>query len=305
METSTLTARDGHRISLCRWPVAGRPRGSVLIAHGMSEYAARYERFASDLNREGFEVHARDHRGHGPSAAPRGYFAAQDGWQKVVDDVDVVVDHLRAANPDLPLVLYGHSMGSFVARAYLLQQGPKLAGLALSATGYRQKYLAQLLCGVARWVGQRGSPEAPSRGLARLIFGSFNLSFAPARTPLDWLSRDPLEVDRYIADPLCGFAPSAALWQDLFGGIIALEDGEHSGRDLPRDCPVLLLAGSRDPVSLGAFGLGQLAARYRNAGLTQVDVKVYGGGRHEMHHELNRDEFMRDLLQWLSRVAPP
>lgn len=187
-------------------------------------------------------------------------------------------------------------MGSFIARAYLF-------GLALSATGYRQKFRAYALRTLARWLGRRTRPQAPSRALAALIFGSFNLGFLPTRTPVDWFSRDPAEVNRYFADPLCGFAPGAGLWQDLFGGIIAIENSEKTGQGLSKNCPVLLLAGSRDPVSLESFGLGQLARRDRAAGLTKIEVKVYADGRHEMHHETNREEFMTDLLQWLNRVV--
>ncbi|UGA40708.1 alpha/beta hydrolase [Chromobacterium haemolyticum] len=152
----------------------------------------------------------------------------------------------------------------------------------MSATGYRQRPLAWLLRGLARLVARCGSPERPSRLLARLIFGSFNLGFLPARTSMDWLSRDPAEVDKYLADPLCGFDPCPGLWIDLFGGIIAMERGEASGDSLPRRCPVWLLAGSRDPVSLGKLGLGQLEIRYREAGLLDVRTTVYPGGRHEM-----------------------
>ncbi len=214
----------------------------------------------------------------------------------MVGDANTVVDHVRNAHPRLPVVLYGHSMGSFIARAYLF-------GLALSATGYRQKFRAYALRTLARWLGRRTRPQAPSRALAALIFGSFNLGFLPTRTPVDWFSRDPAEVNRYFADPLCGFAPGAGLWQDLFGGIIAIENSEKTGQGLSKNCPVLLLAGSRDPVSLESFGLGQLARRDRAAGLTKIEVKVYADGRHEMHHETNREEFMTDLLQWLNRVV--
>ena len=302
MEAFTLSAADGETIRGWHWLPAGEVRGVVQIVHGMGEYAARYRRFAASLADAGYAVYAHDQRGHGEWPRRRGWFAAEQGWNKVVDDVDTVRRHAAAQHAGLPLFLFGHSMGSFVARAYLLRHGRGLAGLALSATGYRQAWLARLMRRVAGLAGRRGGMTTPSRGMSRLVFGSFNLSFLPARTTVDWLSRDPAEVDRYLADPLCGFDFTPALWQDLFGGIIALEAGEKRGRDLPR-CPVLLLTGSRDPVSLGHWALWQLARRYRRAGLDDITLRVYRGGRHEMLNETNRDVVTADILAWLDRVS--
>jgi alpha-beta hydrolase superfamily lysophospholipase len=304
MEQFTLNAADGETIHGCRWLPAHTPRAVVLISHGMSEYAARYHRFATKLAEAGFAVYAHDHRGHGAAARRRGWFAERGGWHKVVDDVESVRQHAVGQHPALPVLLLGHSMGSFIARAYFLQYGQQLAGLLLSATGYRQKPLAYLMRAIARLTGRIAGKNHASRFMSGLVFGSFNLGFIPRRTPVDWLSRDPAEVDAYLADPLCGFAPTPALWEDLFGGIIALERGEQHGAGLPPRCPVLLMAGSRDPVSLGKLALGQLATRYRRAGLVDVCSKVYPGGRHEMLNETNRAEVEADILGWLACVLP-
>lgn len=303
MQTFHLNADDGETLHAACWLPDGAPRAVVLISHGMSEYAVRYHRFAQTLTAAGYAVYAHDHRGHGAAPRLRGHFAADGGWDKVVADVDTLRRHAAEQHPGLPVMLFGHSMGSFIARAYFLRHGAALSGLALSATGYRQRPLAWLLRGLARLVARFGSPERPSRLLARLIFGSFNLGFLPARTGMDWLSRDPAEVDKYLADPLCGFDPCPGLWIDLFGGIIAMERGEAQGDELPRRCPVWLLAGSRDPVSLGKLGLGQLEIRYREAGLLDVQTTVYPGGRHEMLNETNRAEVEQDMLRWLERIS--
>lgn len=303
MQRLSLTATDGERIPTLCWAVDS-PRAVVVISHGMSEHAARYAALAMRLNAAGYTVYAHDHRGHGGEAALPGYFAAQQGWQQVVDDLRVVVDDARATH-EVPVVLYGHSMGSFIARSFLLRYGQRLRGVVLSATGYRQRSLARVMRQVARLAAKLGGAARPSPLMTRLVFGSFNLGFLPARTPLDWLSRDAAQVDAYMADPLCGQHPTPQLWMDLFGGIVDMEAGEADGKALPRDCAVWLQAGSRDPVSLGKFGLGQLAARYRRAGLRDVTVTVYPGGRHEMHHETNRAEFEADLLAWLNRITAP
>ena len=302
MEHFTLQVADGHRIHGCNWqpPATQAVRAVLLICHGMSEHAARYQPLALQLAQHGIAVYAHDHRGHGPHAARHGWFSAENGWNKVVADVECVRQFVASQHPAVPLILLGHSMGSFIARYYFLQYGAQVDGLVLSATGYRQRPLAWLLRQLARLAGRLGGDDVPSGFMARLIFGSFNLGFFPARTKTDWLSRDTAQVDAYLADPLCGFDPTPGLWADLFGGIIALEGGEARASDnLPRHCPVYLLAGSRDPVSLGRLALGQLEIRYRAAGLLNVSSKVYPGGRHEMFNETNRDAVVADLLQWL------
>ncbi|UTH75767.1 alpha/beta fold hydrolase [Chromobacterium sp. IIBBL 290-4] len=304
MQRTTLTADDGQAIPLCQWLPETPPRAVALISHGMSEYAARYHRFAQALAAAGYAVYAHDHRGHGDSPAPRGFFAAKDGWNKVVDDVETVRRHAAAEHPGLPIALLGHSMGSFIARAYFLRYGGQLAGLALSSTGYRQRPLARLLGALARFLGRLQGWDKPSRLMAALVFGSFNLGFPPWRTGMDWLSRDAAEVDAYIADPDCGFDPTPGLWVDLFRGIIAMEDDEADGGGVNRQCKMLLFAGSRDPVSLGKLALGQLEIRYRDAGVLDLRSLVYPGGRHEMLNETNRAQVESDILAWLARVAP-
>jgi len=305
MEQFDLAAADGHCIRACCWLPPGdvAPRAVLLIAHGMSEYAARYQPVAQYLAAQGIAVYAHDHRGHGPHAGKPGYFADVDGWAKVVGDLDSMFQHAMVRHPGLPLLLLGHSMGSFIARSYFLQHGDKLSGLMLSATGYRQRPLARLLRAIARLCGRLGGMDRPSRLMARLVFGSFNLGFIPTRTKADWLSRDTAQVDAYLADPLCGFDPAPGLWIDLFGGIIAMEQGEATAKGrLPRHCPVYLFAGSRDPVSLGRLALGQLEIRYRDAGLIDIHSHVYQGGRHEMLNESNRAEVLHDMLVWINRV---
>ncbi|MBT2865764.1 lysophospholipase [Chromobacterium violaceum] len=299
MYRTLLPAADGVDIPLCEWPSDGPPRAVVLISHGMSEHAARYERFAGALTAAGYAVYAHDHRGHGDAPQPRGFFAADDGWRKVVEDIETVRRHAAERHPGLPIVLFGHSMGSFIARAYFLRHGKLLSGLMLSSTGYRQRPLAKTLGALARWLGRRGGGDKPSRLMASLVFGSFNLGFPPWRTAMEWLSRDRAEVDAYLADPRCGFDPAPGLWADLFAGIVEMENGEAAGTGLNRRCAILLFAGSRDPVSLGRLALGQLEIRYRDAGVLDLQSKVYPGGRHEMLNEINRAEVESDLLAWL------
>lgn len=308
MERQALTAADGFQLATMHWPAAGRPRAVLQLVHGMAEHLSRYAPFAEACAAANLAVFGHDQRGHGASInphTPRGHFADEDGWAKVVADLALVHRHLGALYPGLPIFLFGHSMGAFVARAFLLQRADTLAGAILSATGWRTGLLGAVMRWFARREVRRHGPQAPSRLMTKLVFGTFNLQFAPTRTPFDWLSRDRAQVESYLKDPLCGFDCSGQLWVDLLTGERDLERAEDDPARLSPTLPLLLLAGRRDPVSLGGLGNRQLAKRYRQAGNQQVTVRGYPGARHELLNELNHDAVWGDLLQWIGgRLAP-
>ena len=304
-ERFRVTADDGFGLSVLRW-VPRKPRAILQIAHGMSEHAARYAPFAEACAAAGIAVYAHDHRGHGDSidpATPQGFFAPRDGWAKVVADVHTIHYSARDAYPGLPLFFLGHSMGSVIGRAYLLAHGGDVHGAILSATSWRGGPLNRALRLAALRECRKNGPSAPSPRMAGLVFGSFNLRFRPARTEYDWLSRDREVVDAYIADPRCGFACSGQLWADLFGGLSAIEVAEGEGSRVCRRLPLLLLAGSHDPVSMGGLGHEQLAKRYRAAGNEEVEDRRYPAGRHELLNETNRAEVWDDILRWIEARA--
>jgi alpha-beta hydrolase superfamily lysophospholipase len=304
-----LTAGDGHVIFSVEWlPERGDVRGAVHIRHGMAEHCLRYRDFARYLTECGLAVFAHDHRGHGNSVGPaevRGHYADQHGWDLVLQDVLLVNREIVRLLPGKPIVLFGHSMGSFIARGYSVRHANTLDGLIVSATGIRYGAIAGLARSIARWDPRRIGARCPSKLMATLAMGTFNLQFFPTRTKADWLSRDTHQVDAYVTDPLCGYDCSAQLWADLFGGIIEFERREARGEGLPAHLPALLVAGTRDPVSMGGRGIKQLAQRYRTAGLRDVDVKLYKGGRHELLNETNRLEVYADIGAWLERRISP
>lgn len=291
MQTVYHTASDGYHIAHYHWQVAD-PRHILVIAHGMAEHAARYDSLATYLNSRGIAVHALDHRGHGLSAKgqPLGHFADENGWDKVIGDLATLISQLRSEQPGIPLTLFGHSMGSFVSRSLFLRHPDKLDGLMLCATGFRQAPVARQLGKIAQWLGRRNGMARPSPTMSKLVFGTFNLRFFPARTGADWLSRDAREVDKYIQDPFCGFDCTPGLWRDLFTAIVEMEALEAQGAGFPTALPVWLFAGSHDPVSMGGKGCRQLAERYRQAGMQQVEVSIFPLGRHEMLNEVNKQE---------------
>lgn len=303
--TTTVAAADGTALFTHRWLPDGEPKGVVVIAHGMAEHSARYARVAEALTAAGYAVYAHDHRGHGRTAAEadHGYFADEGGWAAVVADLGAVRDHARGEHPGLPVVLLGHSMGSFLARAAVLQDSRHLAGLVLSGTagdpGLVGKAGALLAAAEARIRGRRHV----STLMDTLTFGRYNAAFSPRRTDVDWLSRDEAEVDAYVADPLCGNTFTSGFYCDLLGGLATIND-PTTVAGLRADLPVLLVAGDEDPVGARGKGPRAVAQQYREAGLTDVTCTTYPGARHEVFNETNRDEVLADVVRWLDAHIP-
>jgi alpha-beta hydrolase superfamily lysophospholipase len=305
--TFTLRTPDGVDLFTYCWLPNEKPKAVVQIAHGLAEHAARYARLAAALNSAGYAVYANDHRGHGrtvKSAADLGFFAERDGWRKCVDDLWQLNRHVAASHPGLPIVLLGHSMGSTLAEQFMADHGDLLAGVALSGANGKPTALAKIGAAIMRAERARLGPRGKSKLAQSLSFDAFNKNFAPARTAFDWLSRDPAEVDKYVADPLCGFPATVQLWIDLLQGWAAVSRPAHRNR-VPKTLPLYLIAGSRDPVSGNTRQLMPWMAEYRAEGLANLAHKFYPDARHELFNETNRDEVTADLIAWLDKVVAP
>ena len=294
-----LTSSDSCTLFVNHWFAQAPPKGVMMIAHGMAEHSARYERLATVLVEHGYEVYALDLRGHGRTAQQglKGHFADQEGWAKVVNDLDCLQRHIRIKHPKTPLFLMGHSMGSYIAQAYLLQHSADVQGAILSGSNYQPMALYKVAGLIARFERFRQGPTGLSALLEFLSFGSFNKAFKPARTDFDWLSRDPVEVDRYINDPLCGFRCTNQLWIDLLGGLQQISEPRNLAL-IDKTLPMWVIGGACDPVSDGKR-LNDLASALRQNGNTSVQLKIYPGARHELLNETHRAEVTSDLLQWL------
>ena len=286
-------------------PGAACPRGIIVIAHGMAEHASRYARFAASAVEEGYAVLAGDHRGHGATAAPGGFgfVAEKDGWDRVVADMGTVLDAARRAWPDVPVFLMGHSWGSFLARDLAACRGGELAGLILLGTGSGTGALTRPAAAVCAGESRLRGPRHPSRLLNALAFGPYQRHFAPNRTEADWISRDVHEVDRYVADPWCGFVCTASFFRDLVAGGRAVNTAAHAAA-VPAQLPMLLASGDRDPVGAMGRGVQRSATLYRRAGVREVCVILYPGGRHELLNETNRDQVTGDILTWIDGHLP-
>jgi alpha-beta hydrolase superfamily lysophospholipase len=301
----TIRAADGVEIFVRCWVPDAAPKAAVQIAHGLAEHGGRYARLAQALTAAGYAVYASDHRGHGHTAAGAedlGFFAARDGWAAVIDDLRQVRRRVGGEHPHVPIVLIGHSMGSFMAQQLMSDDGDAFAGVVLSGTGGKPSALAAAGRLIARLERLRLGPRGRSEMLQAFSFGAFNKQFASARTPFDWLSRDAAEVDKYVADPLCGFPASVQLWIDLLDTLGMVTSAARQAR-IPKRLPIYVIAGSDDPVGGNSKSVQRLLDAYRAAGLTQVTHRFYAAARHELFNETNRDDVTRDLIQWIDGVV--
>jgi alpha-beta hydrolase superfamily lysophospholipase len=290
MEPGTFSYRsaDGRKLVGYRWAADQGQTGAgvVVLVHGMGEHLRRYDHVASALTARGFEVYGHDHRGHGASLA-RNHEPGQlgpNGWSALVDDLNLLIAQAKSDHPRLPVAMVAHSMGSFATQQFLLDHGADVDAVALTGTAALD--LLELALDLSN----------------DLDLSTFNAPFQPARTDFDWLSRDESIVDAYLADPLCGFGIDRASAKDMFVGARRLADPAEVAR-MPLDLPMYVAVGSKDPVNGGLTLLWALIDRYRAAGLTDVTVRVYDDGRHEILNEINRAEVIDDLLQWLQRVS--
>lgn len=308
-ETFWLEANDRSGLFVNQWLANGTPKAIVLLAHGMAEHSGRYARLGNVLCDAGIGLYAHDQRGHGKTAehGTLGYFADDDGWCAVVSDVASLNQHIGQVHPGVPIFLLGHSMGSYIAQAYLLHHSASLHGAILSASNFQPVALYRSASLIARFERWRQGPKGRSALIEWLSFGSFNKAFKPNRTRYDWLSRDPIEVDAYADDPLCGFRCTNQLWIDLLSGLQQISKASNLVQIDP-SLPLLVMGGECDPVSEGKR-LTDLANALRGAGNRQLQLNIYPQARHELFNETNRDNVVADVIEWinqaLSHPRPP
>ena len=298
---------DGvHSIAARRWLPEGPPRGVVQLVHGISEHMGRYDTFARFLAGHGFAVAGHDHLGHGRTArdpSEYGWFGERDGWKYVVKDVRALRERMGAEHPGAPYFLLGHSMGSFVVRGYLMFWPGTVDGAILSGTGQEPPATVAAGRALSALLGRARGTKAHSGLLDSLSVGRYNGQFRPTRTSADWISRDEAVVDAYRADPLCRFLPTVGMYHDMMVGLQLLARPENLRRMDP-DTPVLFFSGDRDPVGANGAGVKKVAGWFKDAGVKDLTVTLYPGGRHEMLNETNRDQVYAHVLEWLEGHLP-
>jgi alpha-beta hydrolase superfamily lysophospholipase len=301
---TSLASPTGAVLNLCATVAKGVPRGVIQVNHGLAEHAARYGRFAEAMSAQGFHVYAHDHRGHGATRAPdapAGIFG-KDGVKQVVADVAAVHDRIARDHPGLPIIVFGHSMGGLVALNFVLRHPGRVAAAAIWNANLTAGLLGRVARAMLAWERLRLGSDLPSRFLPALTFQAWAKKIPDRRTEFDWLSRDAAEVDKYVADPLCGWNASVSMWTDVFRFIFAGADHRNFS-DVGRSLPFDLVGGERDPASDGGRAVRDLEQRLRRMGFSDVTTTIYAETRHESLNEVNRDAITRDFAAWATSVV--
>lgn len=304
METIYHTMSDGKNIALYNWKSAKKPVAVIHIIHGMAEHARRYERFANEAIKNNIEVFASDLRGHGNSVehgSIYGHTSDKDGFVRIVEDQKEINSEIKKKYPQLPIIILGHSFGSFITQSYIENYGNTIDKCVLiGSSGPNNavrfgKFLADFICFF------RGRKRI-SQILHNLSLGAYNKKIKHIKTNCDWLSRDEDEVKKYINDPFCNFICPSGFYKDLMNGLIKIHKINEI-KKIPVTLPILILAGSKDPVSKYGRTLKKLHHIYLKTGISNTTLKLYENARHELLNEINRDEVTSDILNWIKNTA--
>lgn len=277
----------------------GSIKGVVQISHGMAEYSNRYSRFAFELCKAGYAVFISDHVGHGSSIENKemlGFFGEEKGEETFIDDLKSLTDIAKSEYPNLPFFMLGHGMGSLIARKYTAKYGYLLDGVIYSGTSGENPALGVGLMLANAMIKQNG-PMHRSEVLDTIAFGAYNRK-TKKRTDYDWGSRDEAEIDKYMADELCGYKYTVSGMKVLFTTLKQVTTRRWYNT-VPLSMPILLISGSMDPVGDYSKGVKEVYKMLKKTGHKNVSMKIYEGARHEILNEINRDEVYTDIIEWL------
>ena len=300
MREFTLMLEGELNLACREYRPEGEPLGIVQVIHGVAEHQGRYASFARFLAEKGFVAYTSDLPGHGPTAAENGSLGRfpQGGWMRVAETQHALMQRAKGAWPGKPAFLFGHSMGSFLARTCIIRWPGELQGCIICGTGHQTRPLVRAGNAAAGLSVKLKGESRPSEFLRKLAFGSYNRRIPDAASPNAWLSRDRAVTEAYDADPLCGFTPSAGLMREMMRGIRYITDPEKQKR-MDKDLPILFIAGKEDPVGEYGAGVRRAHTSFRRAGMQHTEMILYPDGRHEILNELDRDTVYADVLVWL------
>ena len=302
----TFPSKDGvHKCHASLWTPGDGPRAVVQIVHGVADYMGRYDHFARYLADHGFVVCGEDHLGHGRTVddGKYGYFGKKDGWMLVTADVRQLRRLMGEKYPDVPYFLMGHSMGSFLARTYLIRYPGTVDAAVIMGTGQMPLPMLQAARALAEEECRRVGEDQVSPLVDKMAFGAYNKRFAPNRTEADWLSLSQANVDAYLADPLCGGTATVGLFREMLGGLGFIRRRENLRR-MNLNTPVLFISGEQDPVGDMGRGVRRAYDSFRRAGVRDVSLRLYPELRHEILNEACGEEVFQDIYQWLTEKTP-
>ena len=289
-----------NKIHAIKWVPEGTPLCIVQIVHGMSEYIERYEEFATFLTKRNILVVGEDHLGHGKSMGnnPPGYFCKEQPHKVLIENVHTLKDRMKKEYPSVPYVIFGHSMGSFITRNFLHSYGNEIDGTVICGTGMLPKALIQIMSVVVNVLCAIRGEKTVSKFVNDMAFGSYQKRINNPKTEYDWLSVNEENVQKYLADPLCGFSFTLNGFKGMAGLLKGLYDRDKIAT-MPKELPLFFICGGEDPVGDYGAGVEKAYKTYTSVGMTNVSNRVYPGKRHEILMEDNRLDVMNDVYTWI------
>jgi alpha-beta hydrolase superfamily lysophospholipase len=302
--TEILKSTDGESICYYKWEANPKTpfKGVVQIAHGLGEHAGRYDNIAHLLQEHGYSIYANDHRAHGKTAEMKCLFGFYDGkeyFDDCVEDMYALSNVMKTEHPQSKFILFGHSMGSLLSRKYVTKYGNELDALILSGTASFIRGLGNIGLVTATTVTAFRGRARGNEFLKSFFFGEFNKKFKPNRTKLDWISSDEKQVDLFAEDPYRVEDFSLGVFLDIIKNSKTLNKPEAFAAT-PKDLPILMFSGDKDPVGEMGKGVTRVAKQYRKRGMSDFTFNLYEGGRHEMLNEINADAVKQEMLNWLN-----
>lgn len=280
------------------WQIV-KPKAVLQIVHGMVEHIERYDEFARFANNAGYLVVGHDHVGHGETVKdPEDYGAFPKNWQDLITDVHTLQREVSKKYPDIPYIILGHSMGSFITRLYLAKYGRDVDAAIIMGTGQQPRVQTWTAIGLTKILRVLHGEKYRSKFLEQMSTGMFNRFFSPNRTKADWLSRDEAEVDKYLAHEHHQFTPTLNMYHSLFTFSNYAASPKFI-KQIPHNLPLLLISGATDPVGKAGKGVKRFYKLLQREGFSDVTLKLYPAARHEILNELNKAEVMRDLVAWM------
>ena len=302
-EEFTFDSRDGKtKIHAVRWVPEGKVICILQIVHGMAEYIDRYEEVAQYFAEKGILVTGEDHLGHGKSVAEGGtygYFCKQDPATVVVRDVHRLKKMTQEDYPGIPYVILGHSMGSFILRNYLCRYGTGIQGAIICGTASMPDAVIVGAKAVANIQKLFLGDKHVSKLLDKLAFGAYNNKISQPKTAYDWLAVNEAVVEKYVADPLCGFIFTVNGFRTLFE-LLSRQNKAENLQKMPKELPVFFIAGEEDPVGDYGKGVKKVYEDFTGArGMKNVTLKLYSGDRHEILNESDKQQVFEDIYPWI------
>lgn len=305
-ETFSLKTTDNVEVFVYSWTPDEKQaiKAIIQVSHGMAEHGARYEDFALHMVAAGFAVFINDHRGHGKTAGSvenTGFISGINSWESILEDMRLLNSHIHQLYKNIPVIMLGHSMGSFYARAYLEKFSENISGIILSGTAWHPALVLDFGLMVSKLQCFFRGEKNRSKLLDKLSFGAFNNKFKPAATPFDWLSRDVQICKKYTADEFCGWIATSSFFRELFR-LLKFIHRHRIYQNTNKELPVLIFSGEEDPVGNFSKGPKKMYAFLKNNGFRNLSLTIYPRGRHEMLNELNKTEVYHNIINWL-RIA--